>query len=107
MYSGGPTEEKLAFEKAVEFYEENSRDKLLSVIDIQEEMGKHCRQPWTARWLKKKMSDRFGDSILVCSKNGRKDVIVPREDINSHLTAIMLEFLPLHDFSDYKNMSIY
>ena len=39
-------------------------------------MSQHCDDPYTVKWLKKKLLDRLGDHIFITSMFGKKDVVV-------------------------------
>ena len=73
-----------AFEEVVKYWEELDDDvQMVTVSDLHAVMAQHCVQPWTTKWLKKKMLDRFQDSIIIGNMCGRKDLIVESESISA------------------------
>ena len=67
----------LAFEKTIEYFNEISDDEtLLTISDLRDVMAQHCTEPYTNKWLKKKLQERCGESIFIASICGKKDVII-------------------------------
>jgi len=53
-------------------------------------MGEHCSDPYSPKWIKKKLLARLPDSVLVCSQNGKKDVVLLHESANKLINEFRL-----------------
>ena len=61
-------------------------------------ISSHCSQPYTTRWLKSKLLEKFKDTILICSKHGQEDIVLFYESAGKLLT----DFKARNDENDDK-----
>ena len=79
------TDKQTAFVHVVEYMEEHWRDEVLTISDLVDVMRRHCSEPYSNRHLKKLLLERFNGELMICSRYGESDVIVPYESASAIL----------------------
>ena len=82
------SEKQEAFVHVVEYMKDHWRDQVLTISDLAEVMKRHCSEPYSNKHLKNLLLERFDGELMICSKYGQSDVIVPYESAS----AIIQEF---------------
>lgn len=82
------TAQQIAFEEAISYLLDNGREQILVVEDLRKVMQDQGVDPYTVKWMKKKLLARFPDTILICNQNGKNDVILLVESVNSILSKL-------------------
>ena len=78
------TSEQEAFIQVIEYLEENENS-YLSIDDLQVYMSTLTESPYTTRWIRSKLEQHYGDSIVIANMKGCKDVVYFRKSSNNLL----------------------
>ena len=75
-----------AFQHVVEWIEDNDSEQV-TVYDLVEEMKKHLNDgsPYSVPYMKKRLSEHFGDRVVIAEVNGRVDVVTLKTNAASIL----------------------
>ena len=76
--------EQEIFLKVIEYLDEN-QELYLSIDELQIYMCTLTDNPYTTRWIKHKLLEHYGESIVIANMKGRKDVIYFRKSVNDLL----------------------
>ena len=90
IFSKTLSDQQVAFEKVVNYLEENGRDEIITIKDLHDYMASICDEPYTALWIKRKLEKSLPDDIIICSRFGRDNVVVFHESLNDHLLQFRL-----------------
>ena len=62
---------------------EKNEESYLSIDDLQKYMGTLTESPYTTGWIKSKLEQHYGDSIVIANMKGCKDVIYFRKSAHN------------------------
>jgi hypothetical protein len=68
---------KIAFEETMKYFEGND-DEQMTVDELVRKMSEHCDDPYSAKHVRQKLNERYGQNIIVTSINGKRDVVTFR-----------------------------
>ena len=60
--------------EAAEYLVEND-DEQITVCDLTDMMAKLCLEPYSNKWMKKKLENHFGDDIIFANSDGKSNVV--------------------------------
>ena len=77
------TDQQHSFERVVQYLENHDHsESIVTVKDLVNLMGTYCEKPYTNKWMKKKLMDRFSDNLMIASMHGKSDVVIFHQSVD-------------------------